>query len=94
MIRGVIFLLYGLLLMLLVRLVTRAVARLFVAPPTAARRQAAGRARPAEDLVRDPVCQTYIPRSRAITASVSGHEEHFCSTSCRDRALAAAPRAS
>jgi hypothetical protein len=40
------------------------------------------------DMVRDRVCNTFVPRERAVTALVSGHEMHFCSTSCRDRALA------
>lgn len=38
-------------------------------------------------LVRDRVCNTFLPRERALTALVAGHEEHFCSASCRDRAL-------
>ena len=39
------------------------------------------------DLVRDRVCNTFLPRDRALTAMVRGHEEHFCSTACRDQAL-------
>ena len=39
------------------------------------------------ELVRDRVCNTFLPRERAIRALVNGHEEHFCSTACRDRAL-------
>jgi len=39
-----------------------------------------------QDLVRDRVCNTFLPRDRAIHALVNGHEEHFCSTACRDRA--------
>jgi len=93
-IRGVIYLLYGLLVMLLVRMITRAVARVFAGISTGPRPGARSRARAVEDLVRDTVCNTYIPRSRALTAVVSGHEAYFCSTACRDRALAAAPRAS
>jgi hypothetical protein len=38
-------------------------------------------------LVRDRVCNTFLPRERALTALVAGREEHFCSTACRDRAL-------
>jgi hypothetical protein len=40
-------------------------------------------------LVRDRVCNTFLPREQALTASVAGREEHFCSKACRDRALAA-----
>ena len=39
------------------------------------------------DLVRDRVCNTFLPKDRALTAMVRGHEEHFCSAACRDRAL-------
>ena len=39
------------------------------------------------DLVRDRVCNTFLPRDRALTVTVRGHEEHFCSAACRDQAL-------
>ena len=42
----------------------------------------------ATDLVRDRVCNTFLPRDRALTAMVRGHEEHFCSAACRDKAVA------
>lgn len=40
------------------------------------------------DLVRDRVCNTFLPRERALSAFVGGHEEHFCSVACRDQAKA------
>lgn len=40
------------------------------------------------DLVRDPVCQTYLPRAQALAAVVAGRTQHFCSVTCRDRARA------
>jgi hypothetical protein len=40
------------------------------------------------DMVRDRVCNTFLPRERALTAVVAGREMHFCSAACRDRALA------
>jgi hypothetical protein len=40
------------------------------------------------DMVRDRICNTFVPRSAALTAVVGGHEMHFCSRACRDRALA------
>jgi hypothetical protein len=40
------------------------------------------------DMVRDRICNTFVPRGAALTAVVGGHEMHFCSTACRDRALA------
>jgi hypothetical protein len=41
-------------------------------------------------LVRDRVCNTFVPRERALRARVGGREEHFCSAACRDRARALA----
>ena len=40
------------------------------------------------DMVRDRMCNTFLPRERAVTALVGGREMHFCSAACRDRALA------
>lgn len=53
-------------------------------------RAAAGR-RPARttELVRDRVCNTFIPRDRALEASASGQTHYFCSEPCRSRFLAA-----
>jgi len=48
---------------------------------------------PAQDLVRDRICNTFVARDRAITAVVSGREEHFCSSACRDKALLGLSRA-
>jgi hypothetical protein len=50
------------------------------------------RPRPAApgDLVRDRVCNTFLPRERALTLTVDGRTEHFCSPACRERALHAA----
>jgi hypothetical protein len=39
------------------------------------------------ELVRDRVCNTFLPKDRALTATVRGREEHFCSAACRDQAL-------
>jgi hypothetical protein len=38
------------------------------------------------DLVRDRVCNTFLPRDRALAGTVGGRTEHFCSAECRDRA--------
>lgn len=46
------------------------------------------------DLVKDRICNTYVPRDRALRAVVQGREEHFCSGECKSRALAAAAQAS
>jgi hypothetical protein len=81
----------------LLRLLVRAVARAFAQDAAQRRRAAAGPARREvradEDLVLDRVCRTYVPRSRALVARVDGHDEHFCSAACREKALAAVARA-
>lgn len=38
-----------------------------------------------DELVKDPVCQTYVLRSRAVTRSVAGGTEYFCSQECARR---------
>jgi YHS domain-containing protein len=38
-----------------------------------------------DELVKDPVCQTYVLRSRAVTAEVDGTVTHFCSRECATR---------
>ena len=80
--------------LLFLRLVLRALVRAFA--PRAARQASSSRreVRAPEDLVLDRVCHTHVPRSRALVARVDGHEEHFCSPACRDKALAAVARAS
>ncbi len=42
------------------------------------------RTRDGEEMVRDPQCGTYLPRSDAVTAVVKGRTHHFCSPACRD----------
>jgi hypothetical protein len=96
MIRVLVFAVQLVFWLLVVRLVLRTLARLF--NPAAGAPRAAGASRPSvrspEDLVLDRVCRTHVPRSRALRATVEGHEEHFCSAACRDKALAAVARAS
>jgi hypothetical protein len=41
----------------------------------------------ARELVRDRICNTFLPKDRALSATVHGQVEHFCSAACRDRAL-------
>jgi len=38
-------------------------------------------------LVRDPVCNTYLPESRALTATSDGETLYFCSEECRQKHL-------
>ena len=37
-----------------------------------------------EQLVRDPVCGTYVPRTRALTAGSGAALRYFCSEQCRE----------
>jgi hypothetical protein len=95
-IRGLLNVLQLLFWLFVLRLVVRTLARAFSPAP---RPRTAGapprpQVRAPEDLVLDHVCRTYVPLSRAVSAKVSGREEHFCSEACRDKALAAVARAS
>ena len=92
--RVLVFLAQLLFWLVVVRLVLRGLARAFAGPARSRRPPGPGQPRPTEDLVQDAVCRTYIPRSRAVSARIGGREEHFCSTACRDKALAAGRRAS
>lgn len=38
-----------------------------------------------DELVKDPVCQTYVPMSRAIRVEVGGTSTFFCSPECAAR---------
>ena len=35
-----------------------------------------------DELVKDPVCQTYVVRSRALPRMVDGVQRHFCGERC------------
>jgi YHS domain-containing protein len=78
-------------LLLLLRLVLRFVLGLLhglaVPSPGSASGRAAdgGRAKIAGELVRDPVCSTYIPRASAIAVQAGGETRYYCSTTCRDK---------
>jgi hypothetical protein len=82
-------------ILLLVRLVLRFVLGLFqgLADPTGAaapgrasgRAATGGRAKIAGELVRDPVCSTYVPRDSAIAVRVGAETRYYCSTACRDK---------
>ena len=46
-------------------------------------------------MVRDRICNTFLPRSRALTTRLEGQDHYFCSERCRRRFLEeAAPRSS
>lgn len=42
---------------------------------------------PRDELVKDPVCQTYVVRSRAVRRAVRGGSRYFCSSACANRYL-------
>ena len=44
-----------------------------------------GKATIAGELVKDPVCSTYIPRDSAIAVRVGAETRYYCSTTCRDK---------
>ncbi|HEV7498735.1 MAG TPA: hypothetical protein VGQ33_01975 [Vicinamibacteria bacterium] len=72
---------------LVVLLVMRFVLR-FIAAVVKGYQDAALRERSTE-MVRDRVCDTFLPRARALVETVDGRERYFCSRECRDRARGA-----
>jgi YHS domain-containing protein len=40
-----------------------------------------------EEMVQDPECGTYVPRSDAVKAQAKGTTHYFCSATCRDKYL-------
>lgn len=39
-----------------------------------------------DELVKDPVCQTYVVKSRAVSRTAGGDVTYFCSDECARRA--------
>ncbi len=37
-----------------------------------------------EDMVRDPQCGVYLPRSEAVRKTIGGRPHYFCSKECRN----------
>lgn len=85
--------------LIVVRLFSRALGAFFgqprSRPATRTSGVGAGR-RPVSggELVHDRICNTHLPKERALVARVGGEREYFCSEACRDKALAAWSRAS
>jgi hypothetical protein len=86
-VRFVIWFIRALFILLLVRTVLRL---LFPQRPPAARGPARGPSggRAPEvvggELVRDPQCGTYVPKTRAVTVGTGDQILYFCSATCRD----------
>ena len=73
------------LFLIVVRLVLRFVHGLFQGLAGPGSGSGSGRTpRAAEQLVRDPVCGTYLPRTRALTAGSGAALRYFCSEQCRE----------
>lgn len=65
------------------------IARMVAARPAAPRPKTPPAPRFEGEMVRDRVCDTFVPRAKALSVR-SGDEEHFfCSAACRDRFLEA-----
>lgn len=76
--------LYGLLLLLILRVIWRFLGGLI---DGVADRRPGARAADldrGEPLVKDPVCGTFVVKQRALTASAGGETFWFCSERCRD----------
>ena len=41
-----------------------------------------------EDLVQDPFCKTYVPKSQAYQREIEGQVQFFCSRECCEKHLA------
>ncbi|NLN39860.1 MAG: hypothetical protein GX155_09735 [Smithella sp.] len=40
-----------------------------------------------EDLVQDPFCKTYVPKSQAYVRQIEGHNTYFCTLECCEKYL-------
>jgi uncharacterized protein len=76
----------GLLRFLFLLFIVRMVLRGFHALTAPAPAPATRSQKTAVDLVRDRICNTFLPRSRAVRAIIAGEEQLFCSSECADRA--------
>jgi YHS domain-containing protein len=54
----------------------------------AAPRSGRDRRPPATELVRDKICDTFLPRDAALSLSRAGQMHYFCSEACRAKHLA------
>jgi len=70
---------------LLVFLILRASLAAFVAGLRGPDQTPARRAALRDDLVKDPVCETYLPRRKAIARTAAGTTRYFCSVGCAEK---------
>ena len=92
MLRTIIYLLVGIFLITLLRavigLITRAVAELFRSEYPARANSSGGRSSQAGfggELVKDPVCGTFVSPASSVQKKVGGQTYHFCSEACREK---------
>jgi YHS domain-containing protein len=62
------------------------------APDGRTRPSGQDRAVPEGRMVRDRVCNTFLPVSRALRLEVGSEEHYFCSEDCKQRFLAESPK--
>jgi YHS domain-containing protein len=70
---------------LLVYLILRASVNAFLAGLRGGNRRVPARHAGTDELVKDPVCETYIPRRKAISRGSGPETRYFCSVTCADR---------
>ena len=39
-------------------------------------------------MIKDPFCEAYFPRRKAVTSKINGNVYYFCSKACRDKFIA------
>ncbi|HWC05569.1 MAG TPA: hypothetical protein VHF87_22680 [Methylomirabilota bacterium] len=66
-------------------LVLRACVHAFLGGLRGATRTSATRRSGLDELVKDPVCETYIPRRKAIARGNGPVVHYFCSAACADK---------
>ena len=72
----------------LIFLIVRASVKSFLAGLRGGSRGAPPRRAGLDELVKDPVCETYIPRRKAISRGSGPDTRYFCSAVCADKYLA------
>jgi hypothetical protein len=70
---------------LLVYLILRASVNAFLTGFRGGSRQVPTRRAGTDELVKDPVCETYIPRRSAIARGSGSEIRYFCSVACANR---------
>lgn len=58
---------------------------MFLTASFRSRPRRAGSQEPRDVMVLDPVCSTYLPKSRAVTRRVGKADLYFCSEACAER---------